>query len=194
MPAARPFPAKTLEQALRVPQALKEKNGGNGWPPAQVAEALGLGGKGGNFYYVAASARDYGLTTGSREAAEIALTELGRAAVYHPLDSSRNRFSARRSFRSMFFVGSWSITAATTFPRSRSWGTHWSRHSELSGSCTPSSLTSSQRTAVSLASARSIRATDLGHVQQSCLSHSVERAVSRWQRPAGMLHAPRPCR
>jgi hypothetical protein len=57
---------KTLEQALRVPQALKDKNGGNGWPPADVARALGLGSTGGNFYYVVASSRDYGLTTGSR--------------------------------------------------------------------------------------------------------------------------------
>jgi hypothetical protein len=78
----RTFPAKTLEQALRVPQALKDKNGGNAWPPTEVAAALGLGGNGGNFYYVAASSRDYGLTTGSRETSEIALTELGRSAVY----------------------------------------------------------------------------------------------------------------
>jgi hypothetical protein len=84
MPATRQFPGKSLEQALRVPQALKDKNGGNAWSPDQVAKALGVGASGTTFYYVAASARDYGLTVGSRETAEIALTELGRRAVYPP--------------------------------------------------------------------------------------------------------------
>jgi hypothetical protein len=78
----RNYPRRTLEQALRIPAALKEKNGGNPWAPDQVATALGVGAKGGNFYYVAAASRDYGLTTGSRDTAEIALTELGRRAVY----------------------------------------------------------------------------------------------------------------
>lgn len=86
MPTQRPFPGKTLEQALRVPQALKEKNGGNPWPPDQIASALGIGAKGGNFYYLAAASRDYGLTTGSRDTAEIALTDLGRKAVYPQSD------------------------------------------------------------------------------------------------------------
>jgi hypothetical protein len=82
MAASRPFPRRTLEVALRVPRALKDKNGGNAWPPEHVAQALGVGAKGGNFYYVSAASRDYGLTTGSRETAEISLTDLGRRAVY----------------------------------------------------------------------------------------------------------------
>jgi hypothetical protein len=73
-----------VEQSLRVPQALKEKNGGNAWATDQVAKALGVGPTGSTFYYTAASSRDYGLTTGSRETAEIALTDLGRRAVYPP--------------------------------------------------------------------------------------------------------------
>lgn len=91
MPAQRTFPRKTLEQALRVPRALKDKNGGNPWAPEQVATALGLGTKGGNFYYVAASSRDYGLTTGSRDTAEIALTDLGRRAVYPQSDTEEGQ-------------------------------------------------------------------------------------------------------
>jgi hypothetical protein len=79
---ASSFPRRTLENALRVPEALKEKNGGNPWPPAQVADALGVGAKSGNFFYVAGASRDYGLTEGSRDTAEIKLTELGRRAVY----------------------------------------------------------------------------------------------------------------
>jgi hypothetical protein len=71
-----------LEQALRVPRALREYNGGNPWPSAQVAEALGLGARSGNFFYISAASRDHGLTSGSRDTAEIALTELGRRVVY----------------------------------------------------------------------------------------------------------------
>jgi hypothetical protein len=35
----RPFPRRTLEQALRVPKAIKEHNGGNPWPADEVAKA-----------------------------------------------------------------------------------------------------------------------------------------------------------
>lgn len=84
--ARKPFPSRTLEQALRVPRALKQKNGGNPWPPDQVAEALGIGGGGNNFFYIASASRDYGLTTGSRETKDIALTDLGRKAVYPESD------------------------------------------------------------------------------------------------------------
>lgn len=88
MAVQRPFPRKTLEHALRVPRVLKEKNGGNPWPSGEVAAALGLGARGGNFYYVSAASRDYGLTTGSRDTTEIALTDLGRKAVYPESDTS----------------------------------------------------------------------------------------------------------
>src|SRR5215218_8951144 len=89
MAAQRTFPRKTLDHALRIPRALKDKNGGNPWPPDQVAKALGLGRMGGNFYYIAAASRDYGLTTGSRDTAEIALTDLGRSAVYPQSDAEQ---------------------------------------------------------------------------------------------------------
>jgi hypothetical protein len=36
----------------------------------------------GNFFYISAASRDYGLAEGTRETAEIALTDLGRRAVY----------------------------------------------------------------------------------------------------------------
>lgn len=91
MAAPRPYPRRTLEVALRVPRALKDKNGGNPWPSEQVAEALGIGAKGGNFFYISAASRDYGLTTGSRESAEIALTELGRRAVYPESDAAQQQ-------------------------------------------------------------------------------------------------------
>src|SRR5205809_6035304 len=80
--ARRKFPATTLEEALRVPMAIKQYNAGNAWTPKEVANALGVSFSTDKFYYVTASSRDYGLTAGSRDTAEIALTDLGRALVY----------------------------------------------------------------------------------------------------------------
>ena len=81
MAAQRNFPRKTLDQALRVARIIKEKNGGNPWPSVQVADALGLGRRGGNFYYITAASRDYGLTEGTRETAEIKLTDRGPVMI-----------------------------------------------------------------------------------------------------------------
>ncbi|HEY2945360.1 MAG TPA: hypothetical protein VGN09_23195 [Vicinamibacteria bacterium] len=80
----RPFPKVPLSKALLIAQKIKELNGGEPWPPAQVAEALGMGARGDDFYYVTASARDFGLTTGTRSSPTIELTDLGRAIVYAP--------------------------------------------------------------------------------------------------------------
>lgn len=78
----RPYPRVPLEQALRIPVALKEKNGGNPWPPADLAAAVGLSPKNNDFFYLVAASRDFGLTDGSRDSALISLTEFGRATVY----------------------------------------------------------------------------------------------------------------
>jgi len=80
----RPYPRETLEAALRVPFALKDKNGGNPWPPADVAAAVGLSPKTPVFFYLAAASRDFGLTEGGRDSKLISLTELGRDVVYAP--------------------------------------------------------------------------------------------------------------
>lgn len=76
------YPSVSLEKALQVAYQIKEKNGGNPWTPDQVAAALGVGAKGMDFYYITAAARDYGITTGTRDTKEIALTDLGREIVY----------------------------------------------------------------------------------------------------------------
>lgn len=81
----RPFPRKTLEEALRVPTVVRSHNGGKPYAPSEVAKALGLG-MSGNFYYLTAASRDFGLTEGSRETATISLTDLGRQAVYPQSD------------------------------------------------------------------------------------------------------------
>lgn len=82
-PAAQwPFPRRTLEDALRIPTAIRTHNGGKPWAPGEIAKALGVGGKTGNYFYLTTAARDYGLTEGARDAAEISLTELGKRVVY----------------------------------------------------------------------------------------------------------------
>lgn len=81
----RPFPKVPLSKALEVGQKIKELNGGNPWTPAQVAEAIEMGARSPDFYYVTAASRDFGLTTGSRDTDTIALTELGREILYAPI-------------------------------------------------------------------------------------------------------------
>ena len=80
----RPFPNVTLLKALQVGQKIKELNGGNPWSPDNIATALEVGPKSPKFYYITAAARDFGITTGSRETPTIALADLGRAIVYAP--------------------------------------------------------------------------------------------------------------
>jgi len=71
-----------LEESLKVPLALREKNGGNPWPSTEVATAVGLSAKSYSFFYITAASRDYGLTIGTRDTKQIALAELGRKLMY----------------------------------------------------------------------------------------------------------------
>jgi hypothetical protein len=80
----RPYPRATLEDSLTVAYALKDKNGGNPWSPDDLANALGVAKSNNRFFYNTASARDFGLTSGSRDTEQIALTDLGRELVYAP--------------------------------------------------------------------------------------------------------------
>jgi hypothetical protein len=94
------FPRRTLEQALRVPSAIRDHNGGNPWPPSEVAAAIGVGPKTTNFYYITAASRDYGLTSGTRETAEVSLTELGRRVV-SPQSDEVERAAKEEAFLSV---------------------------------------------------------------------------------------------
>lgn len=78
----RPFPRVTLEKAIRIATAIKEKNSGNAYMSEDVAKAVGVGAKSPSFFYLSAGSRDYGLTTGTRDTERIALTDLGRSLVY----------------------------------------------------------------------------------------------------------------
>jgi len=78
----RPFPALSLESVLKIPKIIKDMNGGNPWPPAEVAKAIPLSVKNTTFYNLTASSRDYGLTKGTRDSAEITLEPIGHDVVF----------------------------------------------------------------------------------------------------------------
>jgi hypothetical protein len=77
-----PYPRASLEDALKIALAIKDKNGGNPWPPEDIAKALGTSKTTTTFFYTAGSARDFGLTEGSRDTKQISLTSMGRDIVY----------------------------------------------------------------------------------------------------------------
>lgn len=78
----RPYPRVSLEKALSVAAAIKEKNGGNPWSAEQVAAAVKLSPKNVDFYYLLLASQKFGLTTGTKTDGEVTLTPLGREAVY----------------------------------------------------------------------------------------------------------------
>jgi hypothetical protein len=98
--AKRPFPKVTLQEALRVAQVIKEKNGGNAWDSKQVAEALGVSAMGNAFFYLAGASRDFGLTEGSRDTPTISLTKLGAEIVYAP-NPAAERASKIKAFQNI---------------------------------------------------------------------------------------------
>lgn len=93
------FPRVTLENALRVPTALKDKNAGNPWAPGEVAKAIGMG-KSTTFYYITAGSRDYNLTEGTRDATKISLTALGKRVLY-PRSPEEEIVAKREAFLSV---------------------------------------------------------------------------------------------
>jgi hypothetical protein len=76
------FPRATLEQALKIPTAIKELNGGNPWEPEEIRKAIGAGTGGNAFFYLTSASRDYGLTIGTSTADKISLADLGRDLAY----------------------------------------------------------------------------------------------------------------
>jgi nucleoside 2-deoxyribosyltransferase len=95
-----PFPRATLEEALKIPYAIKEHNGGNPWEPDEIRKAIGAGTGGNAYFYVTAASRDYGLTIGTNSAQKIALTDLGRDLVYAP-DPAAERALKIKAFLSV---------------------------------------------------------------------------------------------
>jgi hypothetical protein len=79
----RPYPTKTLEEAMVLVQKIKEKNNGKPWRTADVADACGYTHvRSGGFFYLSSAARDYGITAGSYNTEKVEISDLGRRIVY----------------------------------------------------------------------------------------------------------------
>jgi len=74
----------SLERALSIVDAIKDKNAGNPWPPTEVAKAVGIGEKSSALDQITRAAALYGLTTGSRGTSAISLEKIGRDIAYAP--------------------------------------------------------------------------------------------------------------
>ena len=79
---ARPYPQVSLERALAVATAIKNKNGGNPFATEDVAVACGISPKSTSFIYLLSASARFGLTEGSISTAKIALAPAGRDIVY----------------------------------------------------------------------------------------------------------------
>ena len=74
-------PARTLEEALRVPRAISEHYARRPTSPLRVASAMGVQPNTGNFRMLTGSAIAYGLTKGGAQAPQIEIEPLGMRIV-----------------------------------------------------------------------------------------------------------------
>jgi hypothetical protein len=76
------FPKNTLEDAIRIPKAIEEKNAGNPMPAQDLAVAVGYRqAPDWRFLDLLRSANQYGLVTGTGSSASIHLAKLGQDVV-----------------------------------------------------------------------------------------------------------------
>lgn len=74
-------PLFSLEDALRIPQAIRQELAGQATVPMMVAKACNISPTSSQWRYLSSAAVAYGLTTGAYNAKEIGLTPLGSQAV-----------------------------------------------------------------------------------------------------------------
>ena len=87
-------PAYSLEQALRIPQAIGENYAFKPTAPLDVAAAINLSPQSSQFRMICGSAIAYGLTTGGYNSAQIEVTPLSRRIVAPTIDG--DDFIAKR--------------------------------------------------------------------------------------------------
>ena len=75
------FPKYTLDDALRVPRALSDKNGGQPLPPTETAIAIGVSPGSSEFRTLLSASIKYGLTSGSFNSEKVSLEDAGRNIV-----------------------------------------------------------------------------------------------------------------
>lgn len=97
------FPKNTLAEALEVPQALEDKNGGNPLSPTDVAIALKRSPQASGYRVLLSSSIKYGLTSGSYNQPKILLQELGRNIVEPRSEEERRTGLVAAAFRPDLF-------------------------------------------------------------------------------------------
>ncbi len=99
--AAWTFPKNTLEDAIRVPKAIEEKNAGNPLPATDLAVAVGYRqANDWRFQVLARSADQYGLVSWSGVRAPVSITKLGQDVVA-PSSPSQRSEALLAAFRSV---------------------------------------------------------------------------------------------
>jgi hypothetical protein len=99
-PVTRPFPRRPLEEALRVPRAIRDGNAGKPWGADQVALAFKIAAKSSNLSYLLRASEDFGFTTGKSSGGQISLTDLGKEAVYPSSPESETK-AVRQAFNNV---------------------------------------------------------------------------------------------
>lgn len=102
--AQRPYPQRSIEEALIIPQKIKENNAGNPWKSEDVAVACGTSLKSNKFFYLAAAARDYGVTVGSRDTEKIEISDLGHSIVFAGDEQSQKKHRVEALFNIDIFA------------------------------------------------------------------------------------------
>src|SRR2546425_5581143 len=95
------FPKNTLEDAIRIPKAIEEQNGGNPMPADMLVKAVGF--KKANdwrFLDLLRSANQYGLVSGSGERATVKLEQIGKDIVA-PGSSEQRKAALLGAFRNV---------------------------------------------------------------------------------------------
>lgn len=101
------FPKFSLEEALRVAEAIESANGGRPYPPADTAIALDISPGSSDWRTLTAASFKYGLTTGTYKTERLALTDLAERVVSPTSDEDQVAalFTAAispRTFNSIF--------------------------------------------------------------------------------------------
>src|SRR5215472_239666 len=95
------FPKNALEDAIRIPKAIEEKNGGNPIPAQDLAYAVGFRQTTDwRFLDLARSASQYGLVSWSGASTPISMTKLGQDVVA-PSSASQRAAALLASFRAV---------------------------------------------------------------------------------------------
>lgn len=87
----RPYPRVSLEKALGVVSAIKDKNGGNPLAPKLVADYCGVASTSNDFVYLLSASSRFGLTAGTIRSEGIALTDFGRQVAYCGTEAEEKR-------------------------------------------------------------------------------------------------------